>query len=244
MTQPSYRLRALKCGECQVRDYITYADGGEETSTFYLYVWLIEGGERPMLVDTGPKDLGSFNAGTSQYIPGGVIQRPEEVTPELLRRAGVAPEEVSHVFATHLHADHYEYFDLFPNARLVANRQGFLEGLLGVRPSVMAALARRWPESLLLVEDEEVLPGIRTLRLGCHSTCSQAIVVDTARGRAVLAGDGAYTYRNLEEDRPIGWADPLESRAALVKLRSAGDFVLPGHDPEILRRYPSGVAGA
>jgi len=239
-----YQIRAIKVGECQVRDYITYANGSESTSTFYLYVWLILGGERPMLVDTGPKYLDEFNTATSSYIPGGVRQTEQEKTPAALASAGVDPADISHVFVTHLHPDHYEYFDLFPNAVMVANRRGFFAGLLGIRRHVMQALASRWPESLLLVEDEEVVPGIRTFHLGCHSPCSQGIAVSTRAGTAVLAGDVAYKYRNLEESIPIGWADPDEWMLAADRLRAAGDFVLPGHDPDVLIRYPGGVIGA
>ena len=239
----SWRIRILKNGECDVRDYITYADGGEETSRFYLYVWVLEGGEAPILVETGPRDVEAFNRGVAQYIPGGIRQTPEERTPALLERAGIDPGEVSHVFVTHLHPDHYEYFDLFPNAQLVVNRRGFLESLLGIRRHVMEALAARWPESLRLVEEEEVLPGIRTFWLGVHSVCSQGIAVETARGTAVFTGDVVYKYRNIEENRPIGWADPDASLAAMERIRSLAEIVVPAHDPALLERFPDGFIG-
>jgi glyoxylase-like metal-dependent hydrolase (beta-lactamase superfamily II) len=234
-----YSLTPLKNGECQVRNYIAFHGCDDEsTSTFYLYIWLIEGGEKPMIVDTGPKEVEEFNWATASYIPGGIRQAEGERTPDLLRSSGIDPEDVSHVFITHLHPDHYEYFDLFVNAQMVVNRRGFLEGLLGVKRNVMQALARRWPESLRLVEDEEVLPGIRTLWLGCHSPCSQAILVDTEEGRVALCGDVAYTFRNIEGNIPIGGVDPKEWFAAMEKVRGEADILLPGHDPEILRRWP------
>jgi N-acyl homoserine lactone hydrolase len=239
----NYKIRILKSGECMVRDYITYTNGGEDTSLFYLYVWAIEGGEKPMLVDTGPRDVEAFNKGTAKYIPGGVHQEPQERTPELLARAGIDPAEVSHVFITHLHADHYEYFDLFPNAQFVVNKRGFLESLLGIKQNVMQALAGRWPHSLRLAEDEEILPGIQTLWLGCHSVCSQGIAVQTACGTAVFAGDVVYKYRNIEGNIPIGWADPEACFEAMAKVRDVADIVIPGHDPELLKRFPHGIIG-
>lgn len=237
-----YRIRPLKNGQCKVAGHHAFRGGDPgETYGFYLYVWLIEGGERPMLVDTGPKDLATFHAATRSYIPGGIVQRRGETTPELLAAAGVAPADVSHVFITHLHPDHYEYFDLFPDAVMVASARGFKEALMGIRPNVMQALAARWPESLRLVGDEEVVPGIRTVWLGCHSPCSQAIVVRTAIGGVVLSGDVAYLYGNIERLLPIGWADGAEWHAAMARARAAGEILLPGHDPAILERYPAGI---
>ena len=99
----TYRIRALKNGECHVLDEITFYDGGKGTRLYYLYVWLIEGGPQPMLVDTGVYDVASFNRGVQSYIPGGIRQGPEERTTALLASVGVRPEEVSNVFITHFH---------------------------------------------------------------------------------------------------------------------------------------------
>lgn len=238
----TYRIRALKNGECSVRDYISFHDGGEETRTYILYVWLIEGGPQPMLVETGVTDVQSFNAGVERYIPGGVRQRPEERTVPLLASAGVRPEEVSHVFITHFHPDHYDSFHLFPTARMVASRKGFPES--GLIPRVAEALRARGPEGLRLVGDEEILPGIRTFHLGVHSDCSMGIAVDTSVGRVVLPGDVVYLYDNLEpRERAPGWVDAGLWAEAARKVRAMGDLVLPGHDPEVLCRWPGGVIG-
>jgi glyoxylase-like metal-dependent hydrolase (beta-lactamase superfamily II) len=240
----NYTIRILKNGECDVRDYITYTNGGEETSLFYMYICVIEGGEKLMLVDTGPRDVESFNKGVSKYIPGGIRQQPYERTPQLLKNAGIDTADISHVFITHLHADHYEYFDLFPNAQMVVNKKGFLESLLGIKSNVMQALARRWPHSLRLAEDEEIMPGIKTFWLGCHSVCSQGIAIQTKLGTTVFTGDVVYKYRNIEENIPIGWADADECRNAMQRIRNYADIVIPSHDPELLKRFPDGIIGA
>ncbi len=107
----------------------------------------------------------------------------------------------------------------------------------------MQALARNWPHSLHLAEDEEILPGIHTFWLGCHSVCSQAIAVQTTCGTAVFTGDVVYKYRNIEADIPIGWADAGECLEAMKKIRTVADIVIPGHDPELLERFPEGTIG-
>ncbi|MCC6484763.1 MAG: MBL fold metallo-hydrolase [Armatimonadetes bacterium] len=239
----TYRIRALKNGECQVRDYITYHDGGEETSLYYLYLWLIEGGPSPMVVETGVTDIEGFNRGVDSYIPGGVTQKPEEHTVAALRAVGVEPEDVSHVFITHFHGDHYDSFHLFPNATMVANREGFLKARPGFPARVAEALERRGEKGALLVGDEDVMPGIRCFHLGVHSECSQGIAVDTSLGRAVLTGDVVYKFRNLEEDYAPGWTDVEAWKIAAARIRREGDFFVPAHDPLVLERWPGGIIG-
>jgi len=243
---PKYTIRAIKVGECQVRDYITFQDSdSQETSTFFLYVWVIEGGARPIVVETGPKYPEEFSKSTAQYIPGGVKQLPEERTPEALKRHGIDPADVSHVIATHLHADHYDYFDAFPNARFVVNRveyQASPGGGTKIAPDVRKALAAR-PGALQLVEDEEIVPGVKVFPLGCHTPGSQGVLVRTHMGPVVLTGDVVYKYENIERDRPSRTPDERACREAMAKIRSLADIILPAHDPLTLERWPGGVVG-
>jgi glyoxylase-like metal-dependent hydrolase (beta-lactamase superfamily II) len=240
---PKYSIRAIKVGECQVRDYITFQDSDSQlTSTFYLYVWVIEGGLKPIVVDTGPKYPEEFSKGTEQYIPGGVKQLPEERTPEALRRHGIDPAEVSHVIVTHLHADHYDYFDAFPNAKFVVNRTEYEENAERIAPDVKKALEER-PRALQLVEDNTVIPGVKVFPLGCHTSGSQGVLVRTYMGPVVLTGDVVYKYENIEKDRPINSPDEKSCRAAMKKIRSLADIVLPAHDPLTLERWHGGIIG-
>jgi N-acyl homoserine lactone hydrolase len=240
---PKYSIRAIKVGECQVRDYITFQDSdSQETSTYFLYTWVIEGGARPIIVDTGPKHPDQFSKGTEQYIPGGVKQLPQERTPEALKRHGIDPASVSHVIVTHLHADHYDYFDAFDNARLVVNRREYEDNKDRIAADVKKALAAR-PNALELVEDEEIVPGVRVFPLGCHTPGSQGVLVRTHMGPVVLTGDVVYKYQNIEKDRPTRSPDEQACRNAMAKIRSMADIILPAHDPLTLERWPDGIIG-
>ena len=242
-----YTIRAIKVGQCEVRDYITFQDtDSEATSTFYLYVWVIEGGPKPIVVETGPKYPEEFSRSTEKYIPGGVKQFPSERTIEALKRCGIDPAEVSHVIATHLHADHYDYFDAFPNAKLVVNEREYkdmTDDRDRLAPDVRKAL-NEGPDALMIVGDnEEIVPGIRALQLGCHTPGSQGVLVRTWMGPALLAGDAVYKYENIEKDRPTRSPDPQICSDAMTRIRSLADIVLPGHDPLTLERWPKGVIG-
>jgi len=241
-----YVIHALKNGECNVRDYLTYGNTkSPATSRYNLYVWLIQGGERPIIIDPGIRDIESFNRMTEEYIPGGVRQQFEERTAQLLKNTKIDPRDVHYAIVTHLHPDHYERYDLFRNARLVVNRKGFLQNLLNIKKNVMKALVANWPSSLHLAKDEEeILPGIRVFWVGGHSVCSQAIAIETNVGRAVITGDVVFKYRNIEENIPIGLPYSTEQCiTAMERIRREADIILPGHDPEILKRHPKGVIG-
>lgn len=230
----NYHVKALPNGQCGVKDYITFGDEwSEEIRTYTLYIWLIEGGDKPIIVDTGPRDIEGFNEATKAYIPIGVTQKPDETTLGALAQAGVKPEDVGYVFITHMHGDHYTNYYLFENARIVINENAFPEGV----ESAPADMQDR----LILVGDDEVLPGIHCFHLGVHSDDSQGIAINTDKGVVVLSGDEAYTFENIEKDRPIRCEDPDASREVLAKLRSRGDIILPGHDPLVMERYPGGV---
>jgi glyoxylase-like metal-dependent hydrolase (beta-lactamase superfamily II) len=247
---PRYTIRALKVGQCEVRDYSTFQDSNsQQTSTYFLYVWVIEGGPRPIVVETGPKYPEEFSRSTALYIPGGVKQLATERTPEALRRHGIDPAQVSHVIATHLHADHYDYFDAFPNARFVVNRREY-EASSGpssggqdrLAPDVRKALTAH-AEALQLVDDEEIAPGVRVFPLGCHTPGSQGVLVRTHMGPAILTGDVVYKYENIEQDRPERSPDPGVCREAMARIRALADIVLPAHDPQTLERWPGGMIG-
>jgi len=239
----NYQIRALKNGECQVREDVVFLDrfGKTDTHLFYLYVWMITGGGKTIVVDTGPKDVEGFNRGTAAYIPGGVKQAEGEYTPDLLKKERIDPSSVDALILTHLHGDHCDFVELFPNARVVINRKGFLENFPGVPKTVLAPLMPDWPQRLHLAADEdEIHPGLSVRWVGAHSPESQLILVETEKGRACLTGDVCYLYANIEEDRPIGWIPEEEGRRALDLIRRNCDYVLPGHDPRILERYPGG----
>jgi len=101
----------------------------------------------------------------------------------------------------------------------------------------------RKPDALQLVEDQEIVPGVRIFPLSCHTSGSQGVLVRTSLGPVVLTGDAVYRYANVEQNRPIRSPDESICREALAKIRSLADIILPAHDPLTLERWPAGVIG-
>jgi glyoxylase-like metal-dependent hydrolase (beta-lactamase superfamily II) len=226
------------------------------TADFFFFI-LRRADGAVMLVDTGVRDVDEIQP----LVVAGVGERGRfrmdmatQNVPLLLQCHGVDPARVTHVFLTHLHYDHCSNVRLFPNAHFVVSRTGWHYALDPPHPAmapdvvfprdVLAYLASEAHDRLLLVDDEapEIVPGIGAFYIGGHTLCSQAITVQTARGRAVFPGDTVFYYANLEQNHPVGLAvDIAQCYRALERVRAVADILVPPHDPQLLARYPDGV---
>jgi hypothetical protein len=72
---------------------------------------------------------------------------------------------------------------------------------------------------------------------------SQIVQVETARGTAIIASDAAKLYRNFVEEIPQSHSHSVSDQASgyklMKELASATDLIIPGHDPEVMRRLPT-----
>ncbi len=188
-------------------------------------------------------DTISLLANYERNAPLGVFSNLKEC------EAAIEKIRAKDVIITHLHADHYDYFDAFPKARMVVNRREYEENTPRrpgaanrLAPDVREALAAR-PEALQLVEDKEIVPGVRVFPLGCHTPGSQGVLVRTYMGPVVLTGDVVYKYENIEKGRAIRSPDERARHEAMARSRSLADIILPAHDPLTLQRWPDGIIG-
>ena len=82
--------------------------------------------------------------------------------------------------------------------------------------------------------------------VGGHTMCCQAFTVKTEQGLAVFPSDTIFYYANLEQMHPIGLAvDIKQCWVAMERIRgllgAQHGFLVPPHDPELLRRHPDGI---
>jgi glyoxylase-like metal-dependent hydrolase (beta-lactamase superfamily II) len=177
------------------------------------------------------------------------------VTPAAaLERAEIRAGDVTDVIITHIHWDHADGVDLFPNARIWLQRQeyDYYVGPAGeaLQPAIDRDVATalhtvRQQGRLRLVDqpDAEILPGIRVHTGGKHTFASQYVSVRTAAGIVVFASDNAYLYENLERQLPIAQTldatSNLRAQARMLELAASPRLVVPGHDMQVFTRFPS-----
>lgn len=204
------------------------------------------------------RDLGPNYPDNERY-PDDIVQ-PHGNVLDQLPALGVEPAEIDHVVFTHLHADHHGMDDAsnggvaesLPNAMLHVSWIGWQDNLARRRNGAWNSyvdfafsdfLVRRQRVGAVRFEDDAaIFPGLRTVYLGGHSVCSQAVVVDTAQGPAIIASDEVYLYQLLE-DRIVPQIRTSESayRAAIERLvtmaRRDDAILIPLHDPIVWETY-------
>ena len=252
-----YTVQVLKVGQADVpRPEVYWMSGWGEWETLYFYMVLIRGNGITAIINTGPpNDLTDLNERWREFAgPRCEIQREEaEATVEVLRRAGVAPDQVTHVLLTPLQIYATANIPLFANAKICMSRRGWIEDIVA-RPSwlhvprkycisdeVLEYLLFQGNDRLVLLEDEdEICPGITAAWVGTHHRSSMLFTIHTDKG-SVGVSDCAFKYGNLQ-GHPLGIGESLaEGALAYDRIRRKIQHFIPLYDPQVLGKYPDGI---
>jgi len=193
-----------------------------------VVAWLVENGDRKILVDTGifgPSD-------TSNQL--GFFAHSEQEMEAQLNRFNTSPGEISLVINTHLHSDHCGGNGYFSRARLIAQKRemDYAKHPLPVSKPEYEVEVRE-SDFELLDGDAEILPGIKVILTPGHTPGGQAVLVQTAAGLYVIAGDTVPHFENMEvpADEPFWptglYIDLRELYESLHRLKSLGVLSSP-----------------
>ena len=216
-----------------------------------------------ILVDTG---FGAARSMTGRSFAD--VETPEAI----LAKVELEPRDVKTILLTHMHFDHIGQIDAFADATVVLQRseyEGWKKALatLADQPQSKA----NWILSSMNVDDverldraiaagrvtlidgaHEVAPGIKLyLAADTHTFGSQWVEVSTPNGPFIIAGDAVVSFANVERMWPPGYHQGnswnlLETyrRVKEVLGETWAQRIVPGHDMELFRRFPSWTSGS
>jgi glyoxylase-like metal-dependent hydrolase (beta-lactamase superfamily II) len=246
-----YEVYAIKYAHHERRASENFIGGDPHDGPMPLdfFVWLVRGEGREIVVDTG------FSKAVSLRRKRNHIRCPSAG----LQLLGCNAAAVKDVVITHLHYDHVGNFDLFPAAtfHLQDREMHYATGRHMAKPvfsgafdveDVVGMVRRAYAGRVHFHDgDAELAPGISLHHIGGHTMGLQVVRVATRRGWLVLASDASHFYANMEQARPFpivySVADMVEGYARLRALADSPAHIIPGHDPQVLERYPAPAPG-
>jgi glyoxylase-like metal-dependent hydrolase (beta-lactamase superfamily II) len=247
MSDDCYELYALRYARHDRRAHENFLGGDPHDGPMPMdyYVWLARNAARTFLIDTG------FNAEAARRRERELLRCPAAA----LALLGVTAAAVRDVIITHLHYDHVGNFDLFPAAtfHLQDSEMSYATGRhMAVADNTLAydvdhvvGMVREVYRGRVRFHDgdTELAPGVSLHHIGGHTLGLQVVRVKTARGHVVVASDATHYYANMEQRRPFPIVfDVAQMTAGWDRVRALADsdaHVIPGHDPDVMRRYPA-----
>jgi len=247
---PEYSIQAIRYANSPGFPVagLVMGESKDEKVDIAFVVWLIRGGGRNILFDSGFHREKWF-----KEFPVTEFVRPDEA----VKLAGVKPEEITDVVISHAHWDHMGGIDLFPKATVWIQKEeyryytgdawqaGGHKG--GIDADDIKELVKLNIEGRLRLVDGdnvEILPGIRAYTGARHTFASQYFLVQ-GNTPFVLASDNCYLYRNLashssgatfsEADHPAN----IAAQARMIELAGSPERVVPGHDMLQFQKFPT-----
>lgn len=254
-----YTVQAFNAGTFYVPGPEVYwLEGWDQREEMNVIVYLIRGGGKNILINTGPpQDLTVLNQAWSSFFgyPEAQIARTEnQLVQNILRDQGLTTDDISTVIVTPLQLYATANIHLFRRAQICISRKGWIEDFqapyyhlhvprhLRISPEVNHFIQNEgWEQIRLLGEEEEVLPGLRVFWAGVHHRSSLAVCVETGSG-TVLITDSFFKYGNIEKGRYLGVMESMmEADATWARIRREGKILASIYDPEVFSRYPKGI---
>ncbi len=213
---------------------------------------LIVRGMRTMIIDAG---LGDKESGKFIDIYG--VERARNLD-HTLAEAGLAPEDVDIVLATHLHFDHAGGFTTrdssgrvhprFPRAQYIVRRGEWDDATHSHERNRASYLVDNYVPLaeagvLQLVDDDQtIMPGVKVRRTGGHTMHHQMVLIESGGKTAAFVADLMPTTAHVPEAWILGYdlypMDTLAAKKTFLKDAVEREIlVFFEHDPHIAAGY-------
>ncbi len=140
--------------------------------------------------------------------------------------------DIDMILFTHLHFDHTDNCDLFPDALLVFGEVEWSHALqtsdARYRKSNVEFL-KNFRKRFIQKDMEEICPGIKAMFTPGHTPGGISYVLEMDGETWIICGDAIKNRGQLRCVGPIT-ADSSEEDKTIQRVKSAADLVLPGHD--------------
>lgn len=167
-------------------DSITAGSGEEKTCPT---ITLVRNGDIVMVCDPGVLDS-------------------QAMLVDALKKEGLTVDDVTHVFITHSHIDHYRNIGMFPEAKTLE--------YWGV-----------WDRGNCVAWDEQFSKDIKVIKTPGHNYDGLTLLVTTDKGTIAICGDVFWKQGGPTPD-PYA-SDPETFAKSRNLVLSSADFIIPGH---------------
>ncbi|WP_146346916.1 N-acyl homoserine lactonase family protein [Falsiphaeobacter marinintestinus] len=243
----AWKVHAVKYAHRSERvrgDSYIFDDHPAEPEGMDYFVWVLDNGQRRILVDTG------YDEGEARRRDRPILLDPAVAIGAL----GVDADTVDTVIITHLHYDHAGGLDRYPNAvfHVQAAEMAYATGpcmchdVLQMPFTVghVCEMVRHVYSGRVMFHDgsAEVAPGVRVHCVGGHSRGLQVVEVETQFGPLCLASDATHYYENFLLGKPFPIVADLEPMLdgfnTIRRIAGGNERVIPGHDPMVTQLFP------
>ncbi len=212
---------------------LTLGDSADSATLIGCYAYLIKRDDEYILVDCGIEDIDTVNK-TKSSVDDWKRSKTDGDILWNLERLGVKPQEISKVFITHSHYDHFSGVVHFENAKIYMSQKeyDFLQSTEHAHrkylDNAVAFIESKKAKGELVLFGEEYAEGdIKCALIGGHTVGSILVYI----GDFLFTGDVVYLLENIPKEIPIGFClDPVQAKKAVSLCKEHKGIILTGHD--------------
>ena len=238
----TYKIHPIVTGT-KVFDQVmmTYQHAYGRPYTIPIYCWYLEGGDKHILVDTG--EMSPIRSQEREAAIGGRIYTLEQG----LAQWQLTPADIDIVIHTHLHNDHCENDYKCENAVIYVHEKE-LQRIHNPHPLDFRYLEDYIEEVeangqiSIVSEDRQIVPGIDVIHTPAHTDGGLSVVIETARGKAVITGF-CVIMENFDPPKEIKamemavippgtHVNTYDAYDIMLRIKEMADILIPLHEPK------------